>query len=62
MAQMTLPPWMRGRNARVLLADAEPADTQVEMRHDRPLDRVRWHFAARPVAVHGVDIRPVGAA
>ncbi len=62
LAQMTLPPWMRGRTARVLLADAEAGDAQVEMRHDRPLDRVRWHFAARPVAVHSVDIRPGGAA
>jgi CRISPR system Cascade subunit CasD len=59
---LVLPPWMAGRTARLLIADAEPGDTHVETRNDAPVDRQRWHFAPRAVAFRAVDIRPGGAA
>ena len=43
--------WWRGAGP------CRPAD-RVETRHDAALDRTRWHFAPRQVAVRTVDIRP----
>lgn len=60
LESLVLPPWRQGASARWLMADAEPGDAHVELRQDRPLDRTKWHFAARRVAVRQVDIRPKG--
>ena len=54
------PPWRHGVAARWLMADAEPGDRHVELRHDQPLDRMKWHFSPRRVAVRQVDIRLKG--
>jgi CRISPR system Cascade subunit CasD len=57
MAALQLPPWRAGSVARMICADEGPAE-RVETRHDQPLDRSRWHFAARMVRVRSVEIRP----
>jgi len=65
LAQLVLPPWHRGAVARVLHADhgmMPGLPRQVEQRHDTPLDRRKWHFAAREVQVYEVEIRPDAAA
>lgn len=59
-----LPPWHRGAVARLLACDVDhthPAG-RIEMRHDTPLNRKLWHFAARPVALRSVTITPEGPA
>jgi CRISPR system Cascade subunit CasD len=57
LAHLHLPPWRRGRVATLLACDgpAHPGD-RVELRHDEPLDRRAWHFAARPVTLRSVAI------
>ena len=62
LASLVLPPWRQGATARWLMADAEPGDTHVDYRQDQPLDRRKWHFARRPVAVRRVAIHPKGRA
>lgn len=57
LAQLQLPPWHKGAVARMLFADTGP-EGQTETRHDAPRDRLRWHFAARPVHSRAVEIRP----
>lgn len=59
LALVRLPPWHKGAVARMLVADAG-AEGQTETRHDTPRDRLRWHFAARPVHSRAVEIRPEG--
>ncbi len=61
---LMLPPWHQGAVAQVLHADCGMMSVppqRVEQRHDIPLDRRKWHFSARDVQVHQVEIRP-GAA
>lgn len=60
LVALVLPPWRQGETASWLMTDAEPGDTHVEQRQDQPLDRMRWHFAARRVAVRKVAIQPKG--
>lgn len=60
LAQAQLPPWHHGAVARTLYAD-DGAEERRETRHDAPLDRKLWHFAAREVRVRSVEIAP-GAA
>lgn len=62
LAALVLPPWRQGATARWLLTDAEPGDAHVEQRQDQPLDRARWHFAPRRIAVRKVAIQPKGRA
>ncbi len=65
LAQLVLPPWHRGAVAHVLHADPRMMSgppQRVETRHDQTLDRRKWHFAAREVQVHQVEIRPGEAA
>lgn len=58
LRHVQLPPWApRAARAMVLYADTGPAE-RFETRHDVALDRARWHFAPRQVAVRMVDIRP----
>lgn len=59
LAEVRLPPWypLASRVARMLYADNGPAE-RIEPRHDTPIDRTRWHFAARAVSSRAVDIRP----
>lgn len=59
LAQLTLPPWHSGAEARTLFSDApsERGD-RVETRHDAPRDRGLWHFDTRAVAVRSVAIAP----
>lgn len=59
---LVLPPWRSGATARWLMTDAEPGARRVEQRQDRPVDRQKWHFATRRVAVSPVAIRPHGSA
>ncbi|MFN3280058.1 MAG: type I-E CRISPR-associated protein Cas5/CasD [Tabrizicola sp.] len=61
LRHLRLPPWAEGLTARTLYADGGlpgGAPERVETRHDDPLDRRLWHFAARPVQVRGVQITP----
>jgi len=61
LAHLVLPPWIppRARVASMLAVDAgRGQDGHVETRHDAPLDRRLWHFAARAVRLKPVDIRP----
>lgn len=58
LTQLSLPPWWRGAQARVMASDARPDATMHETRHDIAIDRRAWHFAARDVAMVPVDIRP----
>jgi CRISPR system Cascade subunit CasD len=53
LAQLVLPPW-RGKDR---LASLIVEDASGEMVHDLAIDRARWHFAPRRVAV-----RPAGGA
>lgn len=61
LTRLQLPPWVGRAEAGVLYADAGPGDRH-ETRHDLALDRARWHFAPRQVAVRRVAIRPEGSA
>lgn len=58
LSNLRLPIWHEGARAARLYTDAAPHGTQVDERHDRPVDRQLWHFAPRRVAVHAVDIAP----
>ena len=60
LAHLQLPPWHAGACARTLYAEDGPAP-RIETRHDAPIDRRAWHFAARPVHVRDVTIRPAEA-
>lgn len=62
LAALLLPPWRQGATARWLMTDAEPGDPHVEQRQDQPLDRLKWHFAPRRVAIRKVAIQPKGRA
>lgn len=64
LANLRLPPWIGTRKMSVIAADAGTelgALTWVETRHDRPLDRVRWHFGPRRVTIANPQIRAGGA-
>lgn len=57
LAELCLPPWRRkDAAARLMASDDHPNASRHELRHDVPLDRRRWHFAPRTVAVTTVDI------
>ena len=59
LAHLTLPPWHSGAVARTIYGEAPlGAADRVETRHDAPLNRRLWHFAARPASVHAVTIAP----
>ena len=62
LVHMILPPWHRGSIATRLIVDHDAENAHSLQRHDRPLDRQLWHFAARPVAFRSVAIRPEGMA
>lgn len=57
---LILPPWRHGATARWLMTDAEPGASHVEQRRDQPLDRMKWHFSTRRVAIRRVAIQPKG--
>lgn len=59
LVQVQLPPWCpaQARVARMMYSDDGPAEHS-EIRHDAPLDRQRWHFAAREVNVRAVTVHP----
>lgn len=54
LAQITLPPFLTlDAAAPVFVASDIPLGTgRSETRHDSPLDREKWHFAAREVYIH----------
>ena len=60
LAMIQIPFWRGPCTARRLVTDAEGADTHVETRHDRALDRNLWHFAPRRVAFRTVEIKAGG--
>lgn len=62
LAMVQLPPWRHSMTARLLVVDADPADTHVEERHDQARDRVLWHFAPRRVGLRTVSITAGGQA
>ena len=56
LTYVTLPRWRKGAKAlRVAADDVVPA-THHEQRQDQPLDRLRWHFGPRRVALLDVNI------
>lgn len=56
LAQLRLPLWRKGAAAHQMASDANPNASRHELRHDVPLDRQRWHFAPRDVAISSVSI------
>jgi CRISPR system Cascade subunit CasD len=62
LARITLPPWRSKETAQRMMADAVIEATHHEQRQDQALDRLRWHFASRKVAVVPVSIAPGVAA
>lgn len=62
LQSVQLPQWQASAHADLLLTEANENDDRVEVFHDAPLDRRRWHFAPRKVALRTVDIRPGGTA
>ncbi|MBK8667657.1 MAG: type I-E CRISPR-associated protein Cas5/CasD [Burkholderiales bacterium] len=62
LAHIALPPWRRGETAHRMAADDALAAEHHQQRQDQALDRVRWHFASRRVAMLNVSIAPEAAA
>lgn len=64
LQQVILPPWHKGAVARRMAADVSlaPDAGRIEQRHDLAIDRQRWHFAPRQVAIANVHIAPEAAA
>jgi CRISPR system Cascade subunit CasD len=58
LAQLRLPPWRGSLSATTLFMDSDGGENsgRVEVRHDRAIDRRRWHFASRKVAIRQVSI------
>lgn len=54
LQHLKLPAWHPSKRAQRLVRDAEAG----EVVHDVPLDRRKWHFAARSVRVDAVNIAP----
>ncbi|WP_417249805.1 type I-E CRISPR-associated protein Cas5/CasD [Celeribacter sp.] len=54
LQHLKLPGWRKDARALRLVRDAEAG----EVVHDVPLDRRKWHFAARSVRVDAVEIAP----
>lgn len=61
LAGLRLPPWRAGARATTLATEEDLAAPRIETRHDRPTDRIGWHFAPRQVRIVPCDIAP-GAA
>ncbi len=53
-----LPPWRSGARAALLATEEDLPATRHETRHDRPTDRIAWHFAPRTVRMVTCDIAP----
>lgn len=60
LASLILPPWRHGATATWLMEDAGQDAEHVDYRQDLPLDRLKWHFGRRAVAIRRVSIRPGG--
>ncbi|WP_157973619.1 type I-E CRISPR-associated protein Cas5/CasD [Tropicimonas sp. IMCC34043] len=58
LAHLRLPPWQRGKVARIMATDDRPDASRRETRHDIVNDRLLWHFSEREVAVVPVEIAP----
>lgn len=58
---LRLPPWRAGARATMLATEEDLPAPRTESRHDRPTDRLAWHFAPRAVHLVPCDIAP-GAA
>ena len=58
LQHVRVPNWHKGAVATQMMTDAQPDDTHVEIRHDRAIDRSRWHFAPRRVAFRSIHIEP----
>ncbi|MFD3189013.1 type I-E CRISPR-associated protein Cas5/CasD [Sedimentitalea sp. HM32M-2] len=54
LQHLNLPAWRKYARAHRLVRDAATG----EVVHDLPLDRLKWHFAPRSVAIDRVDIAP----
>lgn len=58
LAQLRLPRWHAGARATMMACDGRAGAAHHVTRHDLSLDRKRWHFAPREVALVAVDIAP----
>ncbi|MGB0440277.1 MAG: type I-E CRISPR-associated protein Cas5/CasD [Paracoccaceae bacterium] len=58
LSHLRLPPWRANAVATTMICDAEPDDTYRDTRHDTPVSRQKWHFAARDLAIRTVHIQP----
>lgn len=61
LARMSLPPWLRGSRAHAIATEEDLPGGRVEMRQDRPTDRIAWHFAPRAVRMLSCYIAPAVA-
>lgn len=55
---MILPPWRAGARAVQIATEEDMPAPRTEIRHDRPTDRIAWHFAPRAVRLASCDISP----
>lgn len=62
LAHIKLPPWRQGETAQRMAADDVVPAERHEQRQDQALDRQRWHFGPRRVAMLSVAIAPEAAA
>lgn len=62
LAALRLPPWRAGVRAILLATEEDLPAHRTETRHDRPTDRIAWHFAPRAVRLVACDITPRTAA
>lgn len=58
IGQIGLPPWLAGARAETIATEEPLPGTRIEMRQDRPVNRVAWHFTAREVRIMPCDIAP----
>ena len=61
LAHIKLPPWRQGATAQRMTADDVVPAERHEQRQDQALDRQRWHFGSRRVAMLNVAISPEAA-
>ena len=58
LRNLRIPSWRSGVKAYRIITDAEPSDTWIETRYDQAIDRKRWHFSRRKVAIRQFEFTP----
>jgi CRISPR system Cascade subunit CasD len=56
ISKVQVPGWRKKIVATQLITDADATDKYVEVRHDKAIDRDRWHFEPRKVAFRPIKI------